>query len=197
VLSPAWLAEWSRKHPSGAASARAAVGTGIFTRCAGSQSWGFQAALPALRCRSAKPGARATTRSFTAGTGGPPTSAIPIRTSPATQTPVQSRVLITMTSRPTGFPDGAAERADLGFSWHVRKFPGSAGDFHTQLVAQVPEHFLEVGVVGSFAAQVIGELAGLPRGGCAAGPARGRGRHRGSWEAVAAASCRGRRSHFL
>ena len=77
-----------------------------------------------------------------------------------------------MTSRPTGFPYGVAERADLGFSWHVRKFPGSAGDFQTQLVAQVPEHFLEVGVVGPYAAQVIGELAGLPRGGCTAGPAR-------------------------
>lgn len=57
--------------------------------------------------------------------------------------------------------NGTPERADLGFGGHVRQSLGCPGDFHAELVAQVPEHFLEVGVVGPLAARVLGELPGL------------------------------------
>ena len=72
---------------------------------------------------------------------------------------------------PAGLPDDLVVAADLGFGGDVGQFLGLARDLDAQLGAQVPEDLLEVGVVGPFVAQVLGELTRLALGRCPLRPA--------------------------
>lgn len=63
-----------------------------------------------------------------------------------------------------GGPDGLVIAADLVFGGDVGQCLGRLGDLDAEFGAQVPEDLYEVGVVGPFAAQVPGELAGLAPG---------------------------------
>ena len=75
-----------------------------------------------------------------------------------------------------GLPHRLVVAADLVLGGDVGQRPGLPGDLDVEFGAQVPEHVLEVGVVGSLAAQVFDQLTGLAfRRGTGAGAARGVG----------------------
>ena len=63
-----------------------------------------------------------------------------------------------------GGPHRLVVAADLRLGGHVRQFLRGGGHLDAELVAQVPEHLFEVGVVRAFTAQVPGELAGFAPG---------------------------------
>src|SRR5450755_4186158 len=84
-----------------------------------------------------------------------------MRTSSETRTAVYSNDDVLAAA---GDPDGFVEGADLVFGRDVRELLGRALDLDAELVAEVAEDLLEVGVVGSFCSEVLGELACLAFG---------------------------------